>query len=276
MGKPVADLSLKDLHDAAKPVEEGGKGVLALQKAMEMFKERRNIGIGVQLGTTALVIAGLGFATLFDPLTAVLAGGAAFFYNEVHKMVEAAANITFNIEDRKTITKEIRRIADQVGLGGRVSSTRVLGVFVEADAQLQQEIIERYGDDYENLTIAQKRRAVKEYDESLGIYRLTQDINSGCVNPTELGFLAYGQTSGVPRCDKEQEMFDGLPKERPAVNGARLVPSYGGNAQSTAGIADRLDLEEEPENRAQDRWRAALFKRRGSAGAIEGGMDLFS
>lgn len=199
-GKPVSELTPEDLEQAALPKEQGGHGIIALQKALETHRFVRNCYIGfhaVAAASVTLGAAAVSFAFQLLP-AAALAGVVGALYEGVYQTVKGLGNLTLQVDERYTVTKRVREIADQISLGGTVSSTRVLGVFVEANEAMNAEIREKHGP-YENLPIATKRALVKHYNKTLPIYALTQDINQGIINPTELGFLVYGQQSGVPR-----------------------------------------------------------------------------
>lgn len=201
------DVTLSHLKDVAKPQIEGGKGIVALNDAMELFTSKRNSNVLIQATTIGVMLALMGslaaVASAASLPSLALAGGAAFVYNEVYKMVDGIANISLGLDDKHTISREVRAINDQIALGGRISSTRVLRVFVEANPKLGEAIKAQHGEEYDELPVDQKRAIVKQYDNEYNLYTLTRDINCGVINPTELAFLAYGQNSGVPRKSEE-------------------------------------------------------------------------
>ncbi len=211
-GKPVHAVTVADLENAAKPVEQGGMGIAALKTTLDLIEKRRNYTFIAEMATSGLMALGLMTIAALGKLAGSqyalgmmvgLAGASTALYGEVFKLVESGINILTGLDEEKTVTADIRDIAKQISLGGRISSTRVMGVYEQADPQLRKEITERYGDEYDDLTISQKRKVVKDYDAKYHIYALTKDINDGCINPTELAFMAYNQRSGVKRCAEE-------------------------------------------------------------------------
>lgn len=202
LNKAPQDVTLKDLDTVAKPVSEGGKGIVAIDKALGLFREKRNFAIGVQLATSLAMSGAIMLAGAFlDPSStavALLASSAALFYNEAYRMVDAVGNIVTGTDEKKTITRDVRSICEQLSAGGRVSSVRVFGVFVEANDQLAADIKQRFGKEYADLNVGEKRQALKVYEPDYHVLQITRDINRGVIAPNELGFMAYGQRSGVP------------------------------------------------------------------------------
>lgn len=196
-GKSPDALTIDDLDTPAS------RSNPALDDAMKLFDRRRNFYVGTH-AVAALALTGVvGLAVFALELVPALAiaGVAGLLYEQTFQSMKTLGNALFQVESARTITKQIREIADQIGLGGRVSSTRVLGVFIEANPELRGKVKERFGNEYAELTIAQKRDMVKLFDSTYQLYKITHDLNTGAVNPTELAFLAYGQKSGVPRRD---------------------------------------------------------------------------
>lgn len=205
--KSPEQVEMKDLFAASKTPDEGGRGSYAIKNSLSYFADVRKFYIVAQAATAALMTGALigiksipgleGFSSSF-----LLAGGAALLYNEMFNTVVALGSMITNKNITGTITKEVRAITEQLSLGGQVSPTRVFGVFVEADPKLAKEITDRYGEHYDKLDVAEKREIAAKYAERYHLVQLTHDINQGHVRPTELGFLAYGQHSGVPRLEK--------------------------------------------------------------------------
>lgn len=192
LGKEARGTTVDDL------LANAGKSK-ALVAALNYFRDTRNFYIACQAVTMGLVIGGLALVNSTGMPTAALAGGAALVYNEIFNTVSTIGSVFTTKNLSGTITKEVRAIADQISLGGRISSTRVFSVFVQADAELAEAIHAKYNNEYEQLSIAQKREVVAQCDGKYHIYAVTDDINAGRILPTELAFLAYGEKSGVPR-----------------------------------------------------------------------------
>lgn len=201
-GTPKEALNIEHLDAAAD------KGARVLQKTLDNFALRRNANIGIQVATSALMAAGLialySFSAVATLPVLAVAGSAAFVYNELFKAVDGVAHIALKLDSRRSISKSVYDIQDQVALGGRVPAARILSVFVEADPVMQKEIEARYGAPYDQLEIADKRRAVCEYEPRLHLAQLTRDVNRGNLRAPEIGFIAFGQRSGVRRLSDEE------------------------------------------------------------------------
>lgn len=205
-GKDDNDLTLQDLHAASKD-EQTGKGSTAISMALDYFKDTRNFYIISQAVTAGLMIGGLQMINAFVIAdTAVgsaasalgLAGAAGLLYNELFNAVKSIGSLVYDGNIEGTITRDIRAITQQISLGGRISSTRVMGILVCANEELSAAIEQQYGQHYEQLSIAEKREVVNQYDTKLNVIELTQHINTGRILPTELAFIAFGESSGTP------------------------------------------------------------------------------
>lgn len=214
LGKPAAEVTPADLEPMGLMPHDGGKGSYAIKAAADDFTRIRNFFIVAQAATAVLMTGALFAVESFFPglPMVALAGGASLLYNELFDTVRRGGEIVTDI-NKGTITRDIRAISDQIGLGGRISSTRVFSVFVKADPGLASAIKKRFGAEYDDLGITVKRELVREYDAKYKLYQATQDMNLGYINPTELGFLAYGQQSGVPRRAGALSPFKGLEDE---------------------------------------------------------------
>lgn len=205
LGKAPELIVPDDLDRAAEPPEKGGKGMKAIGSALDYFRDTRNFYIASQAITAGLITGALLLINTLPGMQSsavaslALAGGAALAYDEVFRTVANIGAMFSTKELEGTLTRDVRAIAEQVSLGGRVSSTRVFGVFVEAQPELAKAIEAEFGTAYPEMSVGEKRKAVESYDAEFTLIQLTRDINTGRVRPTELAFAAYGQASGVAR-----------------------------------------------------------------------------
>lgn len=244
LGKPKEEVSAADIAEMARTPEEGGRGSYAIDAAVNSYARVRNFNIAVQAITAGIMIAGLAAVTTFFPAIPVvaIAGVASVLYNEVYESVRTGGEILTNVNEG-TITRDIRAISDQINLGGRISSTRVLAVFVKANPQLADEIQQKHGMDYEMLNVATKRELVQQYDKKYNLFEIKRDINDGFINPTELAFLAYGQTSGRPRREQGFEKDDIVARtaEHTLAPGHDKLPPHEHVGASNLSVANYLD-----------------------------------
>jgi hypothetical protein len=199
LGKEANALTLDDLEAMRRPVELGGKGNRAIADAMNVFDEKRDYYITTQAISGAAVVAGLFAMAAAAVPAAVLGALAVAGYNLVYQTVDSIGNIVTGVDEKSSLTKSVRDIAGIIERGGTISSTRVLELFVDANPVLSADIQKRFGQSYGSLSVDAKRKLVKEYDAAYNIYNIADDVNLGYINPQELGFLAFGQRSGVPR-----------------------------------------------------------------------------
>lgn len=198
LGKDVTSLVVEDLERVAKTDQNPSGRSTAVAMALDYFEDTRNFYIGAQTVTAGLMIAGLSVASSFGMPTLTLAGASGLLYNELFRAVTNVGSFVYDGNIEGCITRDIRSITDQISLGGRVSSTRVMGVLVAANQEIRNEIQAKYGTEYKDLSISDKRDIVNHYAHHLDVERITRDINTGRILPTELGFALFRESSGVP------------------------------------------------------------------------------
>ena len=161
LGKDDKQLTVKDLEAAAKS-PDNLQGSTAIQMALDYFTDTRNFYIGTQAITAATMVGGLFAIKAAFPeeaasgvlSPAALSGASGLLYNEMFKGFSNIASLFYDGNIEGTITKDIRAITEQISLGGRISSTRVLGVMVSADDDLQKRVMDQFGQPYDQLSIA--------------------------------------------------------------------------------------------------------------------------
>ncbi len=209
MHKPEQSLTRADLHKAAAPLEQGGLGITTLQKQVNNTQNFKRIKTYGQLASAALIGGMLIGVAALTPLATLgvtgigLMGVAATMIN---KYIGAYTDNKIAHHNESTVTKQIFDITARVKTSP-VPPEQVMDVFVRANPELQQSISKRYGDSYMNITMLQKAEVVKEYEPTLHIAALTQEINKGTIKTNTLGFLAYGQSSDVlPDCKRFKDL----------------------------------------------------------------------
>lgn len=82
--------------------------------------------------------------------------------------------------------------------GMHITPEHLMPVMLKANPELSEVIVKQFGGRYEELPTEAKVRAVRMVNEQLPLDAITQGINSGAIQPTELLFASLGQASGVP------------------------------------------------------------------------------
>lgn len=201
LGKGEKHLTVADLKQAAKS-PANPEGSTAIKMGLDYYKDTRNFFITSQAITAAIMVGALGTLGSMGNLplpTLGLIGASGLVYNRMFRTVENIHDFVTRKDVRYDIIRDIETIQDQVALGGRVSSTRVLGVLVEANPELQTKVRAALNQPYKNLSIAKKRMAVKLLEDETQVTGLTKEINMGSILPTELAFIAFGESSGAPK-----------------------------------------------------------------------------
>ena len=189
-----------DLEIAAKPVAQGGMGVIALQKQMDFLHYRERYTNIANICTTTLLAATLIAIVVFAPpmltqfnfLTTTMIGGAGIAFMQKASRSAADAHIK-DYGYKFSINKHLMDITTELEQKP-VQPTRILGLFVAANPELNTHIKAQYGEEYEWLPFAKKEQALAALEPELHVAALTQEINKGNVRPSIIAFIAYGQS----------------------------------------------------------------------------------
>ncbi len=198
-GKSPDSLTLDDLERMRQTPDKGGKGSYAIAESLSVFDEKRNYYIAIQALSAALVVGGLFALSAMAVPAGVIGAMAVAGYNLVYQTVDSVGNILTGMDEKTSLTKSIRDVAGIIERGGLISSTRVLELFVEARPELSRTIEAQYHQPYSGLPVDVKRQLVQELNPRFHLYKITDDVNLGHINPQELAFIVHGQVSGVPR-----------------------------------------------------------------------------
>lgn len=231
--KAPDDITRDDLEQAAKPVEQGGKGVVTLQKQMDFLHYRERYTNIANICTTALLAAVLVGVAIFAPplltefnfLVTTVIGGAGIAFLQKASRSAADAHIR-DYGYKFSVNKHLLDITTELEQKP-IQPTRVLNLFVAADPELGTHIKEQYGMEYERLPFAKKEQALADLEPKLHIAALTQEINKGNIKPSIIGFIAYGQSLEGSADYTKYLMLEhtpGLssPSEQPSVNSPDL------------------------------------------------------
>ncbi len=198
--KPVSELKISDLEIAARHRPDGKKNAIAL----ELGAIDKNIKIG--LATSVISIIGIAsLATVAANLlsTALLTGAgytiAATAFGGVSKIISMSADhmaSSFNGGKAQYLfNAHLKEMAKQSQFR-KLEPEQVFSLLLKANPEIEKEIKSKYAKDYNALPIAVKSTIVDSYEDKLSAKHLTGMINRAEMNTQELGFIAYGSSSG--------------------------------------------------------------------------------
>jgi hypothetical protein len=175
-----------------------------LAEELVKAKKQRNLNIGVisvatlvSVGLATAIITGLGIGVTagFWPFMAA-AAITTLAYMVIKEPLKKIGEKIVGI-GQKTTGERIEEIQKEHENGKVISRERVFSVFVQANPQLDQFIQEHYGKKYNKLKVAQKLEITEAIGSQLGVAKITDDINKGRIQATELAFAVDGVQSGV-------------------------------------------------------------------------------
>lgn len=160
-------------------------------------------GAAALLGSLVPATAGLhgaGWAAAFATGAAVKGLIGALTFNVARPFVDNLSDkiASLNGHDTHEYIEELSKIRSQ---GRTILPEQVLGAFVKASPALDESIKQRYGHHFDKLVLKNDFGALKEIlsemDSRFNITQVTNDINAGRIQVTELAYIVRGQRSGV-------------------------------------------------------------------------------
>ncbi len=227
LGKSPDRIKDKDIELIAKG--DAKRGIAAnktIAEELNTLKKRRNVGMLV----TALTI--LATVAIVANLPNIVAGGAGLFAARmiagfaIHRVLEnpirKAGKKLFNL-DTPTTHDRIADISKQHRKGKTISREQVMSVFVSANKDLSQFVIDNYGMHYDKLSVQDKNVVVEAMEQHMPITSMTKNLNSGTVRISELAFAVEGKISGVePNTVKDNMSLVGKARHALIGVGTRL------------------------------------------------------
>jgi hypothetical protein len=207
----------------------------ALKDALRRSRWRRNLEIVVN---TVTMVAVLALAMHFGPIIATtLMGGASAMaaagaigigiklavtgsigflgYMACETGLNALGETALNL--REPELREVHQqpyLQHELSLPGQVryleqlqtrrapiSEAQIFTVLVTAKPELAAQIQSYYGIAFGELSAMSQKEAMERFGQAYDIAGLTQDINKRLVRAQELAFIAYDQSSGVPKLE---------------------------------------------------------------------------
>ncbi len=198
--KPASELKISDLDIAANHNPDGKGNAIALElgaidKNLKIHLVTNLISI-VGIAALATVSAGLLPATMFSgasfAIPAAVFGGLSKIISMSADHVASGFNggkeqYSFNIQLREMVKQgQLRKLEPE----------QVFSLLLKANPEIENEIKNKYTKDYNTLPLAIKSEIVGSYENRLNAKHLTEMINRAEMNVQELGFIAYGTSSG--------------------------------------------------------------------------------
>lgn len=231
LGKSPSQIKDKDIDLIAKG--DAKRGIAAnktIAEELKTLKKRRNVGM---LVTGLSIIATVAIIVNFFPYAAAAAGAGAFTTGiagmgsrmllgyAIHRLldepIKKAGKKIFNLTT-PTTHERIAELNKQHRKGRNITREQVLSVFVSANKDLSNFVIQNYGMHYDKLSVQQKNTVVEAMEQHIPIASLTKNLNSGSVKLSELAFSVEGNISGVaPNSVKNNVSLVG--KARHALSG---------------------------------------------------------
>lgn len=232
--KPVSELKIADLETAAYHSNGGKKNAIAIE--LEALSKNKNrditvgligiVGVAALSAVTASVISasmltGAGFMMMSTAFG--IASNFVFMSAEhiVSKAKGEKVNYSFNAELKELTAQSRLR---------EITSEQVFDLLLKAHPEIGNEIKQKYSEPYMALPAKIKTDIVESYEDRVHAKQLTGMINRAEMNAQELGFIAYGDSSGnkmkaYPKVEaaQSQETINYTANHVDRLNQARLL-----------------------------------------------------
>lgn len=214
--KHIDHVTVEDLESlAGMDKKKIGQTNHVFSEEVRKAKSRRNFGIVFSVvASIGAIGAVVGMAPALDVLAGqILSKGAGeLAHYAVHFVLHAAAGVAaYNVIktpihwlgdklfglDKKTTHDRIAEIKRDHDDGKVITQEEVLSVFVSANKELADFIQVKYGKPFDKLVYADKHAIAEHVGEMVNLQQITENINHGRLNATELAFTVEGQVSGV-------------------------------------------------------------------------------
>lgn len=255
LGKPKHKLKHKDIRclaegDASQGVEKNQ----VIDEAITKARRTRNLGVGLALVATvasfALLLPILPHVALTASNIPLLIGHGLIgllSYNAIRTPLRWAGEKIMGL-DKKTAHERILDLERDRAMGRQITREQVFSVFVSANKQLDGLIEQAFGKPYEDLPLIQAQKIAANLGSMVSLERVTDAINHGKVDITELAFLVDGQESGhspeqapLPKIGwlgSIKEKLFGTKKDTPQAQAA--MPEYD-NPTPSKSFVERLN-----------------------------------
>lgn len=150
--------------------------------------------------------------------------------------------------DEHSVNDRVTEIKRTLGHGREVQPEQVLGLFIHAHPDIEEQVKAEYGEEFDRMSREQKQALLNIVKQYMDIESVTEHINKGRIRPEELIFSAFGQKSGVEVADDgvivhQGNVLDNMWQGLSALTGGfrKTADSPERKAQVSQGLADGLD-----------------------------------
>lgn len=179
--------------------KEGLQSNHTIKEALTHERWKRNVGIA------ASFVASLAVFTLMHAIMPGAAGViptlakvavSVLSYMAIKSPIAAMGNSMLGL-NKETTHEKIVAIAKGRAQGKSISREQVTEVFVSGNKDLSGYVHSHFGKKYDDLALADKVAVAQQLSALIPIETITQNINAGVTNASELAFTVEGQISGV-------------------------------------------------------------------------------
>ncbi len=202
LGKEAGKLKHKEVRKLAEgDAEKGIEGNRTLAGALDKLRRQRNLSIALA------VIATVASMSLLTPLLPALAPGVGLMmhagygliglltYNAIKMPLHWVGDKIFGVE-KETAHDRITALQKERDAGKFITREQVFSVFASATPELSEMIGRKYGSEYDELSVAKRQHIAADIGRMIKIDQITDAINHGKMDATELAFTVEGQASG--------------------------------------------------------------------------------
>ncbi|MDE3059404.1 MAG: hypothetical protein KGJ06_00145 [Pseudomonadota bacterium] len=232
LGKPADQITADDVESVKSKV---------ISEHVGKLKRQRNFGVALSFiaSMAGLALVGLTLGFAHEPMwhsMEALGGGllrgavGLMAYLTVKQPIHWVAEKTLGLE-KETAHDRIETLKRNHEAGKIISPEEIAAVYTKVHPELDHVVLSEFGAHFDKLNLADRQKATMRLAEILPLAQLTQDINSGKVNVTELAFAVEGQASGINNHLNPQPQKQGF--VRAALNKLRRVS---GRPEITPGM----------------------------------------
>ena len=243
--KAPDDVTLDDLSLAAAPKEQGGLGIITIKKQLDFYDYYKTRRFGLEsttylLAAVALAVIGANYPVAVTEIGnfAMAVGVGAFAYLDNAFIAGTRAFLTQQ-DYKVSVNKFLMDVSVELKTKP-IQPIRVMGILAAVDDDLQNGIQQKYGAKFQDLTSYQKMQVVNDYEPTMRIIALTQQINKGTIKPSIIGFLAYGQTD-YPLPDLQK--YEALKAREPLTSPETAPLPEPSEEKQKISYVDRLQAE---------------------------------
>lgn len=258
-GKPETEVNVSDLYNVARSNP-------SLDEDLDRNRGMRNLRTASTLiGSTVAFVAVVAAVSFFPPMAALgaAAASAGIFSGAALGFIGASMALSYGVMhtvgrgfskigqkllgyNKPNVSDHVAGLDKLVEEGKNVSPEKVMGVFVAASPQMQNQIENTFGTSYDKLATPQQLEAERVFGNHLPLEGLSAAINNGQMSARELIFTVHGQASGAYPVTMAQPQPQPAPQQQPALQ------------------PEQVALSQAPENEpiTANQWRDMVEKQR--------------